>query len=109
MCPMVSPVPEVSTLILPAAMRMAQVSPVLPGCLGAMPCSCGAGVGVCAGPVYVRGGDGLGVGVGVGVGLQQPSLGLYFSIRFFCASFASSGSFFIIFSAQSKSSVWSSY
>src|SRR2546430_525412 len=72
-------------------MRTAQVSPVLPGCLGAMPCSCGVGVGVCAGPVYVRGGGGLGVGVGgggvgvgVGVGdaLQQLSPGLlYFLIN----------------------------
>src|SRR5438128_12612774 len=70
-------------------MRTAQVSPVLPGCLGAMPCSCGVGVGVCAGPVYVRGGGGLGVGVGVGgggvgvgVALQQLSPGLlYFLIN----------------------------
>src|ERR1700730_15775166 len=93
MCPMVSPVPEVSTLILPVETRTAQVSPVLPGCLGAMPCSCGVGVGLCAGPVYVRGGvgfgvgvgvggGGVGVGVGVGVALQQLSPGLlYFLIN----------------------------
>src|SRR5260370_41803377 len=86
---MVSPVPEVLTLILPVAIRTAQVSPVLPGCLGAMPCSCGVGVGLCAGPVYVRGGVGFGVGVGgggvgvgVGVALQQLSPGLlYFLIN----------------------------
>src|SRR2546422_10233354 len=97
MCPIVSPVPEVSALILPVAIRTAQVPPVLPGCLGAIPCSCGVGVGLCAGPVYVRGGGGFGGsvgggggggggGVGGGVGFQKifpRFLLFFFKLSFF--------------------------